>query len=82
MSRIKILSSLALVGFVLGVVGHALVEYTKTVNVHYYTSFLDSVIDAGRSIVTSPWFISGLVGSILFVSIALVIVYIFPRYRS
>jgi hypothetical protein len=82
MSRIKILSSLALVGFVLGVVGHALVEYTKTVNVHYYTSFLDSVIDAGRSMVTSPWFISGLVGSILFVSIALVIVYIFPRYRS
>ena len=82
MSRIKILSSLALVGFVLGIVGHALVEYAKTVNLQYYTAFLDSIIDAGRSIATSPWFISGLVGSILFVSIALAIVYIFPRYKS
>ena len=82
MSRIKILSSLALVGFVLGIVGHTLIEYAKTVNFHYDTKFLDSVIDAGRSIATSPWFISGLAGSILFVSIALAIVYILPRYRS
>ena len=82
MSRIKILSSLALAGFVLGIVGYAIVEYAKTVNLNYYTAFLDSVIDASRSIATSPWFISGLVGSILFVSIALAIVYIFPRYRS
>jgi len=82
MNRIKILSSLALVGFVIGIVGYALFEYAKTVNFNYYTAFMDSVIDAGRKIVTSPWFISGLVGSILFVSIALAIVYIFPRYES
>lgn len=82
MSRMKTLLSLALIGFVLGVVGYALFDYAKTVNLHFNTSFLDSVMDAGRSIVTSPWFISGLVGSVLLVSIAIAIAYISPRNKS
>jgi len=82
MSRIKTLSSLALIGFVLGVAGYTIFEYTKTVNFYIDTSFLDSVIDAGRNIVSSPWFISGLAGSILLVTIAVVIAYISPRNRT
>ena len=82
MSRSKTLLSLALVGFVLGAVGYAVFDYAKTVNFYYDTTFLDSVIDAGRSIVTSPWFISGLAGSVLLVSIALAIAYISPRNKS
>jgi hypothetical protein len=82
MSRMKTFLSLALIGFALGVVGYALFKYAKTVNVHYDTAFLDSVIDAGRNIVTSPWFISGLAGSVLLVSIAIAIAYILPRNRS
>jgi uncharacterized membrane protein len=78
----KTLLSLALIGFALGVVGHAIFNYAKTVNFHYNTAFLDSVIDAGISIVTSPWFLSGLAGLILLVSIALAIAYISPRIRS
>ena len=82
MNRIKTLFSFALIGFVLGVVGHSIINYAKTVDFHYNTAFLDSVIDVGRSILTSPWFLSGLAGSILLVSIALVIAYISPRIRS
>jgi len=82
MSRMKTFLSLALIGFASGVVGHAIFEYAKTVNFHYNTAFFDSIIDVGRSIVTSPWFLSGLAGSILLVSIALAIAYIFPRIRS
>ena len=82
MSRLKTLSSLALIGFALGVAGRAIFEYAKTVNFHYDTAFLDSIIDAGRSIVTSPWFISGLAGSVLLVSIAIAIAYISPRNKS
>jgi hypothetical protein len=82
MSRIKTLSSLALIGFVLGIVGNALLEYAKTVNFHYDTSFLASIIDAGKNTVTSPWFLSGLAGSVLLVTIAIAIAYISPRDRT
>ncbi len=82
MNRNKTLLSLALIGFVLGVVGNTLFEYAKTVNFHYDTAFLDSVTNAGVNIVTSPWFISGLAGSVLVVTIAIAIAYISPRNRS
>ena len=82
MGRNKTLFSLALIGFALGVVGYTLSEYAKTVTFYYDTAFLDSFIEASREIVTSKWFLSGLVGSILFVSIAIAVAYISPRNRS
>ena len=82
MGRVKTFFSIALIGFALGIGGYALSEYIKTVNLHFYNTLLDSFIEASWKVVTSPWFISGLIGSILLVSIAIAIAYISPRYRS
>ncbi len=79
MGRLKTLSALALLGFVIGTASYIVFNFVTSIDLYDHSTSLVWFFEASREVLSSPWFISGLLGSVLVMVIAIAIAYITPR---
>jgi len=79
MGRLITLTSLALLGFLVGAAGYFAYHLLTSVDFYGYIATLVTFVEPYTDVFTSPWFISGLVGSILTMVIAVTLSYVSHR---
>ena len=79
MGRLKTLSALALLGFMIGTASYIVFDFVTSIDLYDHSASVMWFFEASRDVISSPWFISGLLGSVLVMAIAIAIAYITPR---
>ena len=79
MGRLKTLSALALLGFMIGTASYIVFDFVTSIDLYNHSASVMWFFEVGRDVISSPWFISGLLGSVLVMAIAFAIAYITPR---
>jgi hypothetical protein len=79
MGRLKTLSALALLGFVIGTASYIVFDFATSIDLYDHSASVTWFFEVSRDLISSPWFISGLLGSVLVMAIAIAIAYITPR---